>query len=232
MAETENRNTRKREWIRRMDATRIAGQLESHAAQPEQAEFTRSVGALVRRLAQGLPIAPSEAATLLGWREADLETRLALLPLRVERDDKGCIVGAGLTLRPTRHRFVIDGKRLYTWCALDALIFPILLGRTAQVTSPCASTGRIVSVTVSPEGILAADPPEAVVSVVPPERNSTDIRQSFCVHVNFFASAEAARTWSSEREDAAVMSLQEAFSLAHNMAQSFGRPESCGPQTC
>ena len=215
-----------------MNATEIAGQLESHAAQPEQAEFTRSVGALVRRLAEGLPIAPSEAATLLGWRESDLDARLALLPLRVERDDKGCIVGAGLTLRPTRHQFVIDGKRLYTWCALDGLIFPILLGRTAYVTSPCVSTGRMVSVTVSPEGILAADPPEAVLSVVPPERNSTDIRESFCVHVNFFASTEAARTWSAERKDAAVLSLQEAFGLANNMAQSFGKPGSCGQQTC
>lgn len=215
-----------------MNAAEIVEQLESYTRRPEQAEASRSVGILVRRLAEGLPIPPSEAAMLLGWRESDLDTRLALLPLRAERDDNGCIVGAGLTLRPTRHQFVIDGKRLYVWCALDALIFPAVLGRTANVTSRCVSTGRTVSMTVSPKGILASDPVEAVVSVVPPGKNSMDVRQSFCVHVNFFVSAAAARTWSSERHDAVVLSLQEAFGLANKMAQSFGRPGSCGPQTC
>jgi alkylmercury lyase len=206
-----------------MNAAEIARQVES-------CEGTGAMGALATRLVEGLPIPPREAAILLGLQESDLDTRLALLPFRVDKDDKGFIVGAGLTLLPTRHQCVIDGRRLYTWCALDGLIFPILLGRTAHVTSPCAATGRTVTVTVSPDGLLAADPPEAVVSVVPLKKNVKDLRQSFCLHVNFFASAEAARSWISEHEDAAVLSLQDAFGLANNMAQSFGKRVPCG--TC
>lgn len=114
------------------------------------------VGVLIRRLANGTPISRIEAATLIGCSESDLDPNLARLPFRVELDEQGRIVGAGLTLRPTPHQFVIDGKQLYT---IDMLMFAVLLGRTAHVISPCASTGHQVSITVSPEGILAANPP-------------------------------------------------------------------------
>src|SRR5262245_22737561 len=32
--------------------------------------------------------------------------------------------GRSLTLHPTPHRFTVNGRQLYTWCALDTLIFP------------------------------------------------------------------------------------------------------------
>src|SRR5258708_17688978 len=150
-----------------MQTTEVTQQVTSYFAPSSQAV----VGDLIRRLAYGTPITRVEAATLVGCTESDLDTHLAQLPFRVEVDDEGRIVGAGLTLRPTPHEFVIYGSRLYTWCAIDTFIFSLLLGRSAQVISPCASTGHAVSVTVSPEGILAADPPEAVVSVVAPPAN-------------------------------------------------------------
>lgn len=61
---------------------------------------------------------------------------LADLP-DLETDVQGHIVGSGLTLRPTPHRFTIDGRQLYTWCALDTLIFPAVLGQVATVEAPC-----------------------------------------------------------------------------------------------
>jgi len=217
-----------------MNAAELMQQVTSLLTSPGRADLTRLLGDLIARIADGVPITRGAAANLVGCDESDLDAHLAGLPLRVELDDSGRIVGAGLTLRPTRHRFDLDGKRLFTWCALDALIFPVVLGRTAEVSSPCAATGHPVSVTVSPEGILAASPSTAVVSVVAPEANSTDVRQSFCVHVNFFESAEAAQSWSGERPDAAVLSLSEAFDLAASMAKSFGQPgaKACGPETC
>ncbi|MFQ5572575.1 MAG: organomercurial lyase, partial [Rhodothermales bacterium] len=52
----------------------------------------------------------------------------------VELNGDGHIVGiAGLSLNPTRHRFHVAGRVLYTWCAVDALFFPTILGRTAGV---------------------------------------------------------------------------------------------------
>ena len=49
-------------------------------------------------------------------------------------------LGWELTLRPTPHGFNVDGKQLYTWCALDTLFFPAVIGRPARVESPCAAT--------------------------------------------------------------------------------------------
>jgi alkylmercury lyase len=215
-----------------MNAAELTRRIAAHFSQPEQVDHIRSVGTLVRRLAEGVPLARNEAAKLLGQRESELDAHLARLPLRVELDDQGRIVGAGLTLRPTRHRFVINGKQLYTWCAPDALIFPILLHQTAEVNSRCVATGRRVSLAVAPEGILAADPAEIVVSIVAPETSSADLRQSSCLHVNFFVSPDAARAWSSGHPPRAVLNLPEAFELAKNMAQSFGSPTGASAACC
>jgi alkylmercury lyase len=211
----------------RMNSAQMAQQIAAHFASPEHADHTRILGLLVRRLADGAPIGRAEAARLLGCDETELNERVDRLPVRVEQDDQGRIVGAVLTQRPTRHEFVMEGRRLYTWCALDLLIFPVLLGRSARVSSPCGATGRTVSITISPHGVLSADPAEAVVSVVTPAKDSRDLRQSFCVHVNFFASREAAHAWTLEHPGAAVLDLQQAFVLAQQLARSFDLKETC-----
>jgi Alkylmercury lyase/MerR family regulatory protein len=59
----------------------------------------------------------------------------------------------GLTLNPTPHRFELNERVLFTWCALDSLMFPGLIGQTAQVQSPCASTGTPIGVTVTRQGV-------------------------------------------------------------------------------
>lgn len=172
----------------------------------------------VARLSEGTPIPLDEAARLLGWPEPEMNARLSSLPFKVERDEHGRIVGAGLTLRPTRHQFVIEGRRLFTWCALDALMFPILLGRTARVTSPCASTGRPVTMTIGPDGVRDLDPAEAVVSLVRPN-GSGDIRRSFCNHVNFFASREAAGRHGAEHAEVDLVGVREAFPIAEQICR-------------
>lgn len=211
-----------------MNSSEVIEQVASYFAPSSQA----IAGILIRRLANGTPVSRSEAATLIGCDQSELETRLGQLSFRVEADDQNRIIGAGLTLRSTPHQFVIDGKHLCTWCAIDTLMFAVLLNRTAEVTSPCAVTRCPVSVTVFPEGILAARPPEAVVSVVAPPPNDNDVRQNFCVHVNFFESREAAQSWSGQRKNATILSLPDAFALARKMARSFDSAESCPKDGC
>src|SRR5581483_5403579 len=47
---------------------------------------------------------------------------------RAEVDGAGRVVGVhGLTLRPTRHRFVHRGRPHFTWCAFDAVGIPAAL---------------------------------------------------------------------------------------------------------
>jgi alkylmercury lyase len=136
----------------------------------------------------------------------------------IERDDAGNVVGSGLTLRETPHVFEVDGRRLYTWCALDALMFPALLGKSARVSSPCAATGAPVRLTVTPDGVENIEPAEAVVSLVLPH-GSPDVRGSFCVHVNFFASAAAAQTWLSAHPGATVARVEDAFRLGQELSR-------------
>src|SRR5262249_53377769 len=56
----------------------------------------------------------------------------------VHEAEAGGIVGAfGLSLRPTPHALVLDGRHLFTWCALDAAGIPAGLAVDATVHSPC-----------------------------------------------------------------------------------------------
>ena len=73
---------------------------------------------------------------------------------------------------------------MYTWCALDTLMFPALTGKIARVTSRCAATGRPITLTVAPEAVLHVEPAEAMVSLRTPD-TSPDIRCSFLLSCAF-----------------------------------------------
>ncbi len=107
---------------------------------------------LLRLLADGEPITVAAIAAATSRSQADVRSGLAGMP-DTEYDDEGRIVGFGITLRPTPHRFDVDGRSLFTWCALDTLMFPLLLGRSAEVTFPCHATGADVRVGVGPEPV-------------------------------------------------------------------------------
>jgi alkylmercury lyase len=64
------------------------------------------------------------------------------------------------------HRFAVDGRELSTWCALDSLFIPEILGRSAQVTSADPESGGTVRLTVAPERIEQVEPNDAVMSFI------------------------------------------------------------------
>ncbi len=176
--------------------------------------------ALILLLAEGKPVSPARAASALGRSRDEVMAILRQRP-SIEWDEAGNIVGAGLTLRPTPYRFQLKDRTLFTWCALDSLMFPGLVGQTVQVESPCARTGRPVRVTVTPEGVQQVEPPEAVVSLVAPEA-SPDVRRVFCDYVNFFQSAAAAG-WLAEHPGATTLPVAEAYALGRRLSESVFR---------
>lgn len=142
----------------------------------------------------------------------DVRRGLAAVP-DTEYDDQGRIVGQGLTLRPTAHRFTVAGEELYTWCALDTLIFPALLERAATVVSTSPASGDTIRVTVDPtSGVTSLEPATAAVSLVNPDQISS-IRSSFCNQVHYFTSPEDAAGWLAEHPEAEVVTVAEAFQL-------------------
>ena len=174
---------------------------------------------LVRLLARGAPVSVDDLVAATGRSLAEVQGVLGDLA-DLETDDQGTIVGYGLTLVPTAHRFEVAGRLLYTWCALDTLAFPYVLGEAASVESPCHATGAPVRVSVDPEaGITNVEPATAVVSVVD-RRAAPSVRESFCNHVHFFASEEAARPWLADHPGAQIVPVADAQDLSRSLVDA------------
>ena len=166
---------------------------------------------LLRLLADGDPVTVQQLSVAAG-RTID-EVRLGLAAMQdTEYDDQGRIVGQGLTLRPTPHRFTVDGEELYTWCALDTLIFPTILDRPASIESESPVSGHPIRVSVGENGVTSVQPETAVVSLVNPD-DLTSIRSSFCNQVHYFTCAQDAAPWLAEHPEGQIVSVAEAHQL-------------------
>jgi alkylmercury lyase len=167
---------------------------------------------LGRLLAAGEPVTVAAAAAAGGWTEQQLRDELSRHP-GTDWDDQDRIVGFGLTLRETPHRFTFDHQTVYTFCATDALEVSVMLGRSGVIESTCPATGQTIRVELTPEQILSVDPPHAVVSKVRPDHAVDDIRAQVCALGNFFSSAEAAADWLAHNPDGKVVTIAEDFEV-------------------
>lgn len=171
----------------------------------------------LRLLAQGDPVDVQDLAGAVGRPVEEVRAAMETVP-DVEYDGEGRIIGWGLTQRATPHRFEVDGKQLYTWCAMDTLIFPTLLGAPARVESADHATRAPVRLRVGASGPTGVESATAVVSLVNPDDLSS-IRSAFCHQVHFFASAETAAPWLRDHPGATVIPVAQAYQLATTMAE-------------
>jgi alkylmercury lyase len=180
---------------------------------------------LLRLLAEGRPVSARKLATQVGLPLELVEAALKKFKKEGGEFDKdGNLVGAALTLNPTPHRFRLDGQQLYTWCSLDAIFMPGLLGKTAEVESTCPVTGEAIRLTIAPDGIVASSPEQAVLSITIPgvscaaddscSPNKTGPQSDACNQMHFFSSREAAEIWLVDHPGVVIFSLDEAFLLA------------------
>jgi alkylmercury lyase len=169
-------------------------------------------------LARGKPVSPEEIGAASGKSPEEVQATLERFP-STEWDEQGRVVGLGLTLRLTPHRLELEGPTtLFAWCALDALLFPVLLGRPASIESPCRGTGEPVHIEVTPTGIEAVEPPSAVVSIVA-ARDPASVRSAGCNNTHFFSSSEATSRWLERHPEATILSVEEAFRLGRLIAE-------------
>jgi alkylmercury lyase len=129
-------------------------------------------------LAGGEPVDVERIAARARVPEAQALDFLRSSP--AEWDERGRLVGFGLTLRETRHRFTTQGRTLYTWCAPDALAFPVLIGAPGLVESMCFATGTPVAVELAADGVRSVEPASAVVSIVPRAVAVGELRERLC----------------------------------------------------
>ncbi|MGV9838073.1 organomercurial lyase MerB [Nocardia niigatensis] len=181
--------------------------------------------AALQLLAHGQPVTVTELSTAAGV--PDLDPTHSPIGADVEYDDQGRIVGWGLTLNPTPHRFTIHGHQLYTWCAPDTLVFPAVIGASARIESDCPITGTTVRLSIDPTvGVSDLEPATAMVAFVDPVRIQPGrIRATCCNPQMFLATPDAAHQWQANHPGMTVLPVTDAYSqLARPLADAIIDP--------
>ncbi len=169
---------------------------------------------LYRLLAKAEPVSSNRLAQHL-----DLSTNLVREVLNswpaVYFDDEKNVIGFwGLAVQEMPHRFKVDGRQLYTWCAWDSLFIPELLGKTAEVESTCPVSGEIISLTVSPRRVKNFSPDSAVVSFLNPTTSfDMNVIAGFCHYVLFFNSEDSGNEWIANHKDTFLLTVDEAHEI-------------------
>jgi alkylmercury lyase len=176
----------------------------------------RSIFRLMRLLLDGEPVSVQRFASSAGIpREKAREVFVRLRSWGAEFDEEGNVVGAGLTLVPTPHRYEVDGHRFYTWCALDAIVFPLVFSHTATIASPDPVSDETIWLTIGPLGVESCEPEHAVVSSRSAGFATEDVRGSICQYGHFFASRDTASAYITLHRGAplAILAPEEAFRI-------------------
>ncbi len=182
--------------------------------------------AALKLLALGDPVSAERVAEVAGLALVDVQETFAKIKEQGgELDGDGNLVGLALTLNRTPHRFTVNGRILYTWCALDAVFMPGLLQETAVVESSCPTTGAPIRLRISPDGIEEVVPETAVLSIAVPglscrcagdaeEKAKTGPTSDGCSQMHFFASRTAGERWISSHPNTIIFTPDEAYRLA------------------
>lgn len=186
---------------------------ELAAAHPDyDPEQQRLIVTLYRSLGRARPVTREELAESTGRSVADIAAFLDELP-ELHRDERGRVIAfGGLTIEPTSHVVELDGRTVYTWCALDTLFVPELLGEPARIRSTCPETSEVVSLSVDSTGAHDVLPHSAVMSLHHiDEFDLSDVIGTFCCFVHFFATPKAANTWTKNHAGSYVVTIAEGF---------------------
>ena len=186
------------------------------ATQGDPETLRRLIPASIRLLAEGEPVSPAQIADASGLPADQAEAALRGIG-DVEWTDDGRVEGFGLTRRPTQHRFRIADSDLYTWCAMDTLIFAALLERPVQIESPDGATDAVLRLETDGRQVISAHPASIVVSWFF-DAAASGLRASVCQFGHFFASRESAMAWAAKYQQGGVLALDEALEASRALA--------------
>ena len=195
----------------------------------------RAAIVLLRELAKGEPVTPAQLARAIGASTAEAEALLQRSALKgfVYQDPQGRVAGFfGLATKPTHHRFTLEGRTLWTWCAGDSLFLPELLGETAEVESRDPEGGELVRLRISPARVEAVEPEGVVLTMVradaPDFTSAAQIMASVCHFIFFFASRASGERWVGKHPETWLLSLNEGIAFGKRWNASVFGPELAG----
>lgn len=188
---------------------------ENNGVPPEETTLAARLEILIyRTLAEGQPVS---AARLAAAANVPIEIINTLFEQGKaqggEWDAEGRLVGNVLTLNPTQHRFRVNEIEMYTWCSLDAMHLPGLLGRKAEVESSDPVSGEKINLTIPPNSTPTYHPPGTVLSIMltPGDRNGP--QSPVCSQMLFFAARGNAEIWIQDHPEATIMTVEEVYQL-------------------
>ena len=149
------------------------------------------------------PISLEQVATMMHWTPQQVEEILQVWGLVVDAEG---VMQTGAS----------------AGCALDALLVPLLSGRSSQVSATCPATGKLIRLTVTKDGIQDLEPTSAVLSLrLPGEATTADnVQATICAYGHFFVDREHASTWPGLYPEAVLLSVEEAAHLARAIAEA------------
>jgi hypothetical protein len=111
---------------------------------------------------------------------------------RLTLDETGTAIAgaAGLSLLPSRHTLILNGHKLWTWCAFDAVGIPAGLGADARVESTCSVCDRPVAVEIVRGQLVRQQPGALSVTLVPPA-GCGQVRDGICMEMGFACGCQA-----------------------------------------
>ena len=167
-----------------------------------------------RELLKGNPLAKTTYYELL--IDLDKEKADSLLELLGELNKNNKITAfSGLSLTPTNHRFIVENKILYTWCALDAILFTEWLDVSSQIISRDPIDNSLIELNIDCDHLVSSNPYPIFLSLVE-KMDSCNIRGSFCNHVSFFASEQTAKQWLDSNASGKILTLEDLFESNKN----------------
>ena len=171
-------------------------------------------------LSEGNPVSIEDVANSLGMNNVRVKS-ITDEWSGIYYNDDGNIIGYwGLAVEKMGHRFKLDDKTLYTWCAWDTLFIPQIIRKTAKIESRDPLTKEVITLTVAHDGgISAIEPSDAVISFMIPntEKVRSDVIKNFCHYVHFFESRNSAEEWisqSDKKDEILILSIEDAYTIA------------------
>lgn len=161
-----------------------------------------------KELLKGIPLLKTKYYEL---NDVTKEKANSLLELFGELDENNEITAFfGLSLTPTKHKFIVQQKTLYTWCALDAILFTEWLGVSSQIISHDPIDNSLIELNIDSDHLISSHPHPIFLSWVD-KIDTCNLKGSFCNHVSFFSCEQTAKTWLSNNQNGKILTLEDLF---------------------
>lgn len=118
----------------------------------------------------------------------------------------------------TRHEARVGERTFHTYCFLDALVLPLVLGEErAELRSESPVSGEEITAVVS-DGAVEYSPPEAIVSFGVTRAGHGPPQVVGCPYINAFTSRAEYERWEAETPQAVTtpLSVGDAFALGQD----------------